>query len=543
MLEKYLNKNSIIELVLKDDIPEENISSGIPFINNNKITVLDLYNFFQQLKNSSSGGIFVKLKKLNIGFARANELRSFLLELRKSGKIVYIYLEDIGNIEYFIATSADRIFIPPWATLNLLGLSFDSYFIKELLDSLDIEPEIDGFGEYKSAADMFNRKEMSSYHKEMMQSVLENHYNNLISVISSARNIPEKELKKIIDDNPLNPATAKSYNLIDEVVYENQVRDFIKNELDSSFKFVQYKKFIIKNKYSKILKEINRFLHGRKKYIGYININGMITQGSSKKGSGFVNTCGSDTVCELIKKATDDNSVKGVIVRVLSPGGSALASDLIRNEIENLNDKKPVVISMSDVAASGGYMVSVSSNKIHANPFTITGSIGVVAGKFNLKKLLNRYGIYNETLQKGKMASIYSTSKGFTKAEKIKFTELIKNMYDDFVKLVSEKRQLSIKDTENAAKGRVWTGEDAKKYGLVDELYSLSESINEIKNITGLNTDEEVYIKEFKSKNKLSFSNFGKLSHLGIINEYFELLDILKREQIYAVLPHSYKIH
>ena len=306
MLEKYLNKNSIIELVLKDDIPEENISSGIPFINNNKITVLDLYNFFQQLKNSSSGGIFVKLKKLNIGFARANELRNFLLELRKSGKIVYIYLEDIGNIEYFIATSADRIFIPPWATLNLLGLSFDSYFIKELLDSLDIEPEIDGFGEYKSAADMFNRKEMSSHHKEMMQSVLENHYNNLISVISSARNIPEKELKKIIDDNPLNPATAKSYNLIDEVAYENQVRDFIENELDSSFKFVQYKKFIRNNKYSKILKEINRFLHGRKKYIGYININGMITQGSSKKGSGFVNTCGSDTVCELIKKATND---------------------------------------------------------------------------------------------------------------------------------------------------------------------------------------------------------------------------------------------
>jgi protease-4 len=141
------------------------------------------------------------------------------------------------------------------------------------------------------------------------------------------------------------------------------------------------------------------------------------------------------------------------------------------------------------------------------------------------------------------MASIYSTSKGFTKAEKIKFTELIKNMYNEFVKLVSEKRQLSIKDAENAAKGRVWTGEDAKKYGLVDELCSLSESINEIKNITGFNTDEEVYIKEFKSKNKFSFSNISKLSHLGIINEYFELLDILKREQIYAVVPHSYKIH
>jgi len=543
MLEKYLNKDSIIELVLKDDIPEENISSGIPFINDNKITVLDLYIFFQQLKISTSTGVFITLKKLNIGFARANELRTFLLELRKSGKIVYIYLEDIGNIEYFIATSADRIFIPPWATLNLLGLSFDSYFIKELLDSMDIEPEIDGFGEYKSAADMFNRKQMSTYHKEMMQSVLDNHYNNFINVISSARNIPEKELKDGIDNNPLNPETAKSYNLIDEVAYENQAKDFIINKHGSSLKFVKYKKFIRNNKYSIILKEISRFLHGRKKYIGYININGMITQGSSKKGSGFINSCGSDTVCELIKKATDDSSVICVIVRVLSPGGSALASDIIRNEIQNLNNKKPVLISMSDVAASGGYMVSVSSNKIHASPFTITGSIGVVAGKLNLKKLLNRYGIYNETIQKGKMATIYSPTKGFTKAEKIKFTELIKDMYDEFVKLVSEKRQLSLQDTENAAKGRVWTGGDAEKYGLVDGLYSLSESVNEIKVITGINTDEEIYIKEFKSKNKLSFSNIGKLSHLGIINEYFELLDILKREKIYAVLPHSYKIH
>ena len=146
MLEKYLNNNTYIELVLKDDIPEENINSGIPFLNDNKTTVLDLYKFIQQLKNSSSNGLFLKIKRLNIGFARADDIRTLLLDLRSSGKKVFIYLEDIGNIEYFIATSADKIFIPPWTTLNLLGLTFDSFFIKELLDSLDIEPEIDGFG-------------------------------------------------------------------------------------------------------------------------------------------------------------------------------------------------------------------------------------------------------------------------------------------------------------------------------------------------------------------------------------------------------------
>ena len=543
MLEKYINKNSYVELVLKDEIPEENISIGIPFVNDKKITIIDFYKLIQLLKRSSSLGILIKIKNLNIGYARADEIRSLLLDLKNNGKKVFIYLEDAGNIEYFIATSANKIFIPPWSTLNVVGLSFDSYFLKELLDSLYIEPEIDGFGEYKSAADMFNRKDMSPYHKEMMQAVLDNHFNNLISRISSARNIPKAEIKKLIDNNPLNPASAKTYNLVDVISYENEVREFIEKESKGKIKFIKYQKFIRNNKYSVIFREINRFIKGKKKYIGIININGMITQGTSKKGSGYINTCGSDTACELIRKAAEDKSVTGVIVRVLSPGGSALASDLIRNEIQNLSDKKPVVISMSDVAASGGYMVSVSSNKIYANPFTITGSIGVVAGKFNFKKLLNKYGINHEILQIGKMASIYSTNKPFSKEEKSKFTTLINEMYSEFIKLVSDKRKLSIKETEKAAKGRVWISTDAEKLGLLDEIGSLDNSIKEIKNISGWEINEEIYFKEFKTKNKLSFSSIGKLNQIEMINEFYCIYDILKRERLYAIVPHSYKIH
>ena len=175
MLERYINKNSYVELVLKDEIPEENLSSGIPFISDKRITILEIYKLIQTIKRSSAEGILVKIKSLNIGYARAFEIRYLLLNLRNAGKKVFIYLEDAGNIEYFIATSADKIFIPPWSTLNLVGLSLENFFLKELLDKLYIEPEIDGFGEYKSAADMFNRKEMSSYHKEMMETVLENH--------------------------------------------------------------------------------------------------------------------------------------------------------------------------------------------------------------------------------------------------------------------------------------------------------------------------------------------------------------------------------
>ena len=201
MLEKYLNENSFIELVLKDDIPEENIASGIPFINDNRSTILDLFNFFQRAVSSSATGILLKIKNLNIGLARADEIRSLLLDFRKSGKMVYAYLEEAGNTEYFIATAADKIFVPPWTTINLVGLSFESVYIKEFLDILKIEPEIDGFGEYKSAADMFNRKDMSPYHREMMESLLDNTYNNFIKNISQDRDITISNLKKLIDKN------------------------------------------------------------------------------------------------------------------------------------------------------------------------------------------------------------------------------------------------------------------------------------------------------------------------------------------------------
>lgn len=543
MLERYINKNSYVELVLKDEIPEENLSSGIPFISDKRITILEIYKLIQTIKRSSAEGILVKIKSLNIGYARAFEIRYLLLNLRNAGKKVFIYLEDAGNIEYFIATSADKIFIPPWSTLNLVGLSLENFFLKELLDKLYIEPEIDGFGEYKSAADMFNRKEMSSYHKEMMETVLENHFNSLITEISSARNIPGAELKKIIDNNPMNSGQAKSNNLVDEISYENEVREFIKHESYENTNFIKYEKFIRKNKYSRILKEIKRFIKSNKKYIGVININGMITQGISKTGNSYIRTCGSDTSCELIKKAADDKSVLGVIVRVLSPGGSALASDLIRNEIQILSERKPVVISMSDVAASGGYMISLSSNKIIANPFTITGSIGVVAGKFNFKKFLNKYGINNEILQKGKMASIYSTNKKFTKDEKIKFTELIKEMYNEFVKMVSDKRNLDLKDTEKAAKGRIWVSVDAKKLGLIDEIGTYYSAIKEIQDISEWKENEELFLKEFKTKNKLSFSNIGKLNQFALMNNLYSLIDALNKERLYTIVPYFYRMN
>ena len=543
MLEKYLNNKSFVELELSGSIPEENISTGIPFINEERITILDIYILIQRIKKSSSSGIIIKLKNINIGLARADEIRTLLFELRSAGKKVYAYLEDAGNIEYFIATAADKIFIPPWSTLNVIGLSFDSFYIKELLDEFHIEAEIDGIGEYKSAADMFKRNSMSPQHREMMNAVLDNFYNSFTAKISASRNISNSELKKLIDKNPLNPVNAKTSGLIDEIIYENEIEQHVVPELGVKPKIIKYKKFTRNYRYSKLPGELIKLITNRKKYIGYVNVNGMITQGESKKGSGYVNTCGSDTLTGLLRKVSEDKSVVAVIIRVLSPGGSALASDLIRHEINTLQEKKPVFISMSDVAASGGYMVSLSSNSIYANPFTITGSIGVVAGKFNFKNLLNRYGIYSETLKKGKMADIYSVNKGFTAEEKKKFMQLIKDMYKDFVELVSDKRKMDSSQTEKAARGRVWSSEDSLNLGLIDNVGSLSDIVNEIKDKVETADDEILYFREFKAKNKLSISNFGKLTGpAGRIENVLELPEILGKERLFTVVPYSCRV-
>ncbi|MGI9533583.1 MAG: signal peptide peptidase SppA [Thermodesulfobacteriota bacterium] len=542
MLKKYFNENSILKITLKGDIPEEKTESFLPFLNDETITVLDCYKLSRYISGSNINGLFLIIKKLNIGYSRAFEIRSYISEFTKSGKKVFVYLEDPGNTEYFIASSATRIFVPPWSTLNFIGLSIENYFIKQLLNKLKIEPEIEGFGEYKSAAEMFNRTSMSEPNKKMLEAILDWQFNNIIKLISSTRNISVTNLKKYIDTAPLNPLSAKKYNLIDDVCYENNVLDMINEEYGKDLNILKYKDYKKITRLKETLTKLKLWVTGRRQFVGLLNINGLITQGSSRSGNDYLKTCGSETVINLIKKLTEDKTVKSVVVRVLSPGGSALASDLIRNQLEELSKRKPVYISMSDVAASGGYMVSLSSNGIIANPFTLTGSIGIVAGKFNLSGLLKSAGISNESLKRGKMASIYSTNKKFTTEEKEKFIQLIGNMYIDFVSMVSSLRKLDPKDAEKAAKGRVWNSNDAKKLGLIDQIGTFKDCIDKAYESLELDSDKDKMIKVFKSQGKLSLSSFNKLSFFDPDIKLANVLNLLNRERFFALMTDIYKI-
>ena len=542
MLKGFVNDNSILKIILSGDIPEENTDSSLPFINDKRITVLDLYNITRYISHSEIKGLFLIIKNLNIGYSRAYEIRSYLTEIINSGKKVYVFLEDPGNIEYFIASSANKVFIPPWATFNLIGLSVESYYIKELLDKLKIEPEIEGFGEYKSAAEIFNRTSMSEPNKEMLDSILDWQFKTITGLISYSRNITLTNLKKYIDSSPMDPVEAKKHNLIDDVCYENNVIDLLSEEHGTELKVLKYKDYKKIKRLKETATKFKLWITGRRQYVGIININGLITQGSSRSGDGYIKTCGSDTVVKLINKAAEDKTVKSVVIRVLSPGGSALASDLIRNQLEELSKRKPVIISMSDVAASGGYMVSLSSNYIYATPLTITGSIGVVAGKFNFSGLMKNIGVGHENLKRGKMATLYSTNKSFDQNEKKKFIKLIGDMYRNFVDMVSSHRNLTSKESENAAKGRAWNTNDAKNLGLIDHIGTYQDCLIQAFESLDLEKENEKMVKVFKTPSKLSLSNLSKLGFYGPDFELLNVLNVLNRERFFAVMPNIFRI-
>jgi len=535
-----LGSYNYAKLTLGGDIPEEKKPVPIPFIKTEEqSTFWEIERFFSYFEKTNLKGLLLIINNLNIGFSRANALRNSLLRVGDAGKKIYIHLENPGNLEYFIASCADHLSISPMSTLNFTGLYNESFYLKGLLTKLDIEPEIQGVGEYKSAAETFTRTGMSESAREMLNSIIDEQFNTIVGNISESRGISFNKLYKYLDDSPFTPEKAKQYGLIDSIGYEEDLVGIVEEHNNLNLKIIEQKAVDRIIRYSSKISNIISRIKQDTGQIALVTVNGIISQGKSQTGSGRFKTAGSDTIINTLKKIENDGSIRAVVVRILSPGGSAVASDLIRNKVEHLSKKKPVYISMSDVAASGGYMASLSAVSIFADPFTITGSIGVVAGKLNFKKLLDRMGVGTEMVTRGRMSSIYSVTKGFTEDEEKKFTEIITSMYEDFVNIVSRTRNIDRKKTEQASKGRVWTGNQAKQLKLVDKLGGLRETLQLAYDDCGIKGDIFSRVKVFSHETRFSIESMGKFfgySWLG------STLNVFEKERLYALMPFWIKI-
>ncbi len=439
--------------------------------------------------DSRVGGILLDVNFPGIGWGKADELREAIKDFKTSGKPVYAFMELGLNKEYYIATAADKIYMPPAGDLYINGLAAQAMFYRGSLDKLGIEPQFLKIGKYKNAPDQYTEKEMTEAHREVINAILDDNFNRIINTIAETRKKSPEDVKAIIDNAPYNARQAKEQGLIDDTLYRDQVYDALKNQL--GYKEEDKLRTISTSRYRDVPADSLGLNNGEK--VAVIYASGGISSGKSNSSPLGGQTVGSDTIVQALTEATEDNSIKAIVLRVDSPGGSALASDVMWHAIEKAKEKKPVVVSMGDVAASGGYYIACNANKIVAEPSTITGSIGVFMGKPITNGFYDWLGFSSEYVLRGKNAGLFRETQKWEGDELEKMWQQTRTIYyDNFVPKVAAGRNKTVEEVDQVGQGRVWTGFQAKERGLVDEFGGLEKAVEIAKQLANLPADKDV---------------------------------------------------
>ena len=432
--------------------------------------------------------VMLDIDMTEAGWAKSEELRSAIQDFRTSGKPVYAYMEMGLNKDYYIASACDKIFVPPPGEIFTIGLAADVMFFRGSLDKLGIYPDVYQIGKYKSAGDMFTQKEMTEAHREYINSMLDDLYGRYLQGIATSRNKTVDEVKNLIDNAPYTAAQAKDAGLIDGAMYREEVEKELKKRL--GYKDSDELHIARGSDYRQISQESLGLNKGEK--IAVVYASGDIVSGRSSFGGAGQETIGSDSMIRTLNEVRDDKAIKAIVLRIDSPGGSSLASDIIWRAIEAAKAKKPVVVSMSDVAASGGYYIACNANRIVAQPSTITGSIGVVGGKPVVRGFYDWIGISNEYVMRGKNAGMFRETEKFSDTEQAKFKEFLNSTYDDFITKVGKGRNKDKEFIDSIGQGRVWTGSQGKERGLVDEYGGLDKAIEIAKQLANIPADRSI---------------------------------------------------
>jgi protease-4 len=456
--------------------------------------------------DASIQGLYLEIDDLEIGYGKLDELRHAVAEFRAKGKKTYAYLEAGGGKDYLLAIACDEVFMPESGTLMLTGVRASVMFYKDLFEKIGVKADMLQMGEFKGAAEPFTRSEMSPQLRKQLTSVFADYYEkSYVGAIVESRagkKWSADDVKKLVDQGPYTAKSALKAGLIDHVAYTDQILEQLKTEqkadhvkLSRNYGQKKMEELDLSNPFA-ILKLLAPppVKTSKNPKIAVIYATGPIVTGKGGESLFGGSRVGSTTMVHAIRQAEHDKTVKAIVLRVDSPGGSALASDLIWNELKR--SKKPVIASMSDVAASGGYYISMGAGKIYAEPGTLTGSIGVLGGKLVIGGLEDKIGLKTDTISFGQNADIMSTSKPFSESERKAMTALMQDVYDQFLSKALEGRkkagkQMTLEDLKKLAAGRVWTGRQAKENGLIDELGTLEDAIAEAKEMGGIGKDKE----------------------------------------------------
>ena len=454
--------------------------------------------------DKSVGAVWLKIEDPAIGRGKIHELRAAIARLRKANKPVYAELTTAGGPQYLLATACGQIVMPPSGMLIIPGVRAEVTFYKGLLDKLGLQFDALQMGKYKGAVEPMTRNEMSKPLRESFDALVDDIYDDLVATIGADRHMKDYKVKTLLDQGLFTAAAAQKAGLIDDVLYADQVQDAIKKALKTEDVEIvtDYKKKRIDTDFSGIsgmMKLLELFMGGKpseaagkKQKIAVVYAVGPIMEGKSQSDFFGASTIGSTTIVAALKKAADDAKVAAIVLRIDSPGGSAVASDLIWRETVRIQGKKPVIASMSDVAGSGGYYIAMGAKKIIAAPGTLTGSIGVIGGKLVVRGLYDKLGMNTEVISRGANSGSLSSTQPFTPEERKAWTELLQETYHQFVDKAANGRKMPYEKLEEMAQGRVYTGRMAQKLGLIDELGTLEDAIAAAKTAAGLKADAEV---------------------------------------------------
>ena len=454
--------------------------------------------------DKSVGAVWLKIEDPVIGRGKIHELRAAVARLRKANKPVYAELTTAGGPQYLLAAACGQIVMPPSGMLIIPGVRAEVTFYKGLLDKLGLQFDALQMGKYKGAVEPMTRNEMSKPLRESFDALVDDVYDDLVATIGADRHMKDYKVKTLLDQGLFTAAAAQKAGLIDDVLYADQVQDAIKKAIKAEDVEIvtNYKKKRIDTDFSGIsgmMKLLELFMggkpseaEGKKQKIAVVYAVGPIMEGKSQSDFFGATTIGSTTIVAALKKAADDARVAAIVLRIDSPGGSAVASDLIWRETVRIQGKKPVVASMSDVAASGGYYIAMGAKKIIAAPGTITGSIGVIGGKLVVRGLYDKLGMNTEVISRGANSGSLSSTQPFTPDERKAWTELLQETYHQFVDKAAAGRKMPYDKLEQMAQGRVYTGRMAQKLGLIDKLGTLQDAIAAAKTAAGLKADAEV---------------------------------------------------
>jgi protease IV len=533
---------STLVLNLEGDVPERLPAEiPIPILQNQRsMSVEQVWSTFRKAAaDSRIRGILFEPRGLDIGWAKMEEIHDEIVEFKKSGKPIITYLRSPTAREYYLASATDKILISPEDSLDLKGLRVESMYFKNTLDKLGVKADVIHAGKYKDAGDILTQTSMSPETREVLNAILDQYYGSLITTIAQGRKKRPDAVRVLIDDGPFLARDAVSDGLIDSVGYEDQAVGEMQKRLNQpELKRIAGKAYL--------RTPVASQSGGRR--IAFVVGQGMITQGSGNETADDESFTGTGFI-KLLKQVENDSSIQGVILRIDSPGGDGVASDDILHEAKNLSKKKPLVISMSDEAASGGYYVAVTGDPIVAYPNTLTGSIGVIFARFGLHGLYDKIGMDKQLLMRGRFADIDSDYVPLSDAERQKITGQIDAFYRAFVSRVAEGRKKQFDQIEPLAQGRVWLGAQAKQNGLVDDLGGLDRAIEVLKKQAHMSASDRVTLVPYPGRRSVLELLFSRSDPSAELQARLEKvigklpLQMLSEHGFLKLTPYTISVH